>query len=95
MLPATAAVIAVTLDSKFDIEESWTAASMDHVAFTWPTIVTLMGLFHTLRSRQPRRVRYQLFVRHTLLGTLLDGKRTRLVAAGGPQTSSHHSEATT
>jgi hypothetical protein len=91
MLPATAAVVAVTLDSKFDIEESWTAASMDHVAFTWPTIVTLMGLFRTLRSREPRRVRYQLFVRHPLL----DGKRTRLVAAGGPQTSSHHSEATT
>ena len=95
MLPATAAVVAVTLDNEFDIEESWTAASMDHVAFTWPKIVTLMGLFHTLRSREPRRVRYQLFVRCPRLGTPLDGNRTRPVAAGGPPTSLQHSEATT
>jgi len=126
LLAVTAVVFAVALDVTFDTDASWLRASVGQVAFAWLAIVTLMGLFRTLLSKERRGVRYlsdsaywlylahlplviwaqiwirnwdlpaavkflglttavivlllisyQLFVRYTPLGTLLNGKRTR------------------
>ncbi len=126
LLPAVAVVFVVALDLTFDEDASWTAASIGQVAFAWLTILTLLGVFHTLLARERRGVRYlsdsaywlyiahlplviwgqvwirdwdlpaavkfvglttvvtvvllisyQLFVRYTPLGTLLNGRRSR------------------